>query len=350
MVNHSFCMFSRGVAATAALTSLILFSACSSSSDPTPDFGDPARSASTAEDSVRTRQRILNILMANDSTPTVTGLAYNVQASTASVPVRFNMPSEKIESSEVALILTDNPDKELNFGGVCTEMYINNDDIDADGITTVYARGLVPMSKYRYRSYIRYNDDEMAYGNELTFETSMPDKFEADPVDLGLSVKWAFMNLGASRCYQSGVYYYYGEPKRDAEAAPTLPSDLNSIGGTTYDPATVELGDGWSSPTLSQILELVNSCSWVKGEENGVKGYKVYGRGDFYMNYIFIPFVGYYSASGKLNTTSAFMLWSSDVSDAQGKSYALVLNPDGSLSANRINQSWRLPVRPVQAK
>lgn len=91
-------------------------------------------------------------------------------------------------------------------------------------------------------------------------------------VDLGLSVKWANMDLGAKSYFDSGDLYAWGEletKKKYMEGNYTRPYYLvdpftynykNGIGGTQWDVATQTLGRGCRLPTEKEIKELVAKC------------------------------------------------------------------------------------------
>lgn len=70
---------------------------------------------------------------------------------------------------------------------------------------------LTSGTKYFYKAYVTYNGENV-YSSVSSFTT--PDtKFPvANFVDLGLSVKWAEWNMGASSVTDRGGYYGWGDP------------------------------------------------------------------------------------------------------------------------------------------
>ena len=132
-------------------------------------------------------------------------------------------------------------------------------------------------------------------------------------VDLGLSVKWATCNVGASAPEEYGDYFAWGEvePKEYYEwstykycngSSSTLTKycDKSSYGNngftdnkTVLDPeddAThVNWGSAWRMPTKAERDELVDNCTWTWTTQNGVNGYKVTGPNG---NSIFLPAAG----------------------------------------------------------
>lgn len=98
----------------------------------------------------------------------------------------------------------------------------------------------------------------------------------ADAVDLGLSVKWASWNVGASVPEGYGGLYGWADPtgeKRTTEfndyPSETPPEDIS---GTEYDIAHVQWGESWRLPTQAEVQELVENCTWEWTEVNGING------------------------------------------------------------------------------
>ena len=122
-----------------------------------------------------------------------------------------------------------------------------------------------------------------------------------EPVDLGLSVKWASFNLGASNSQEYGDYLSWGEIynkgyytvnnyRYDYEEFLKMTQEDN-ISGTEYDAAHVRLGADWRMPTREECQELVDNCtwSWEQYSENKY-GMRVTGPNG---NSIFLPAGGY---------------------------------------------------------
>lgn len=143
------------------------------------------------------------------------------------------------------------------------------------------------------------------YGTSLSSwkRTELPK--EGDPngheyVDLGLSVKWATCNIGASSPSHYGSYYAWGETTTKSkyydtnytysDAWPlTLPLDK--------DAARVNWGGDWRIPTKEEFSELRYSCTWTWTTLNGSNGYKV--TSNINGKSIFLPAAGYYDSTYK---------------------------------------------------
>ncbi len=115
-----------------------------------------------------------------------------------------------------------------------------------------------------------------------------------DYVDLGLSVKWATCNVGASSPSDYGDYYAWGETSTKLEYyywnSKTYERSMGGIAGDPqYDAARANWGGTWRLPTADEIDELVDECEWTRTTQGGHNGYKVTGPNG---NSIFVPAAG----------------------------------------------------------
>ena len=128
-----------------------------------------------------------------------------------------------------------------------------------------------------------------------------------EAIDLGLSVRWASFNLGATQPEECGNYYAWGEtePKTDYDwttykwcmwdyLTTFTMTKYGTDGKTVLDPeddaAHVILGGGWRLPTDAELKELNDNCTWESTTLNGRHGDKVFGKkGKYKNNWIFIP-------------------------------------------------------------
>ena len=135
-------------------------------------------------------------------------------------------------------------------------------------------------------------------------------------VDLGLSVKWASCNVGAESPEEYGDYFAWGETEEKSDYEydtykyyqnGSYVNIGNNISGTQYDVAHVKWGGSWRMPTLDEIIELVENCSWKWTTYNGVKGQLVTGPNG---NSIFLPAAGYRNGTGVEYVRSHGNYWS----------------------------------------
>lgn len=104
-----------------------------------------------------------------------------------------------------------------------------------------------------------------------------------DYVDLGLSVKWATSNIGATSPEDFGAYYAWGETQEKSSYSwsnysyGSSPLNCVNIGsdikGTKYDAAFVNWGANWRMPNEKEMGELISKCTFSESSKNGVKGY-----------------------------------------------------------------------------
>lgn len=190
-----------------------------------------------------------------------------------------------------------------------------------------------------------------------------PDANHVHAVDLGLSVKWACCNVGAESPEGYGGYYAWGETEEKSNYTWSTykywsdkDGDGNcdngeyqnigsNISGTSYDVAHVKWGGSWRMPTLDEIKELCNNCSWQWTEVNGIKGQKVTGPNG---NSIFLPAAGGRDGTGVGSRGSYGYYWSGSLYEYY--SYYcpcyLVFNSDRHDWVNYL-RTFGLTVRPV---
>lgn len=129
-----------------------------------------------------------------------------------------------------------------------------------------------------------------------------------EAVDLGLSVKWANMNVGAEKDSGFGSYFAWGEvkPKKYYSWNTYVWSRENTQFLVKYsitdrktqldlsdDAARANWGGDWRMPTVDECEELANpdKCTWEWITKDGVNGYKVTGKKTG--NSIFLPITGF---------------------------------------------------------
>ncbi len=127
-------------------------------------------------------------------------------------------------------------------------------------------------------------------------------------VDLGLSVKWATQNVGASSPSDYGGYYAWGETETKSSydwsnCFDYLDSSGDSwgiykIGGKTsispssgHDTARENWGGTWRMPTNAEFEELCTKCKWTWTSQGGHNGYLVTSKTNG--NSIFLPAAGW---------------------------------------------------------
>ncbi len=157
--------------------------------------------------------------------------------------------------------------------------------------------------------YYTWNVDSISF---LPLDSKVSPK-TADAIDLGLSVKWASFNLGATMSSETGWMVGWADPTGSitSDKLDYFPTRVNTadVIGSENDIAKVIWGDQWRLPSKHEIEELLSECSWEKTET----GYWATAQNG---NKIFFPYAtstrdampdGYWSGMHN-GTDSAFVM------------------------------------------
>ena len=156
--------------------------------------------------------------------------------------------------------------------------------------------GLNENTRYYVRAYAT-NSVGTAYGSVTTLKTADDGTIAGiEYVDLGLSVKWAPFNIGATSPTECGDYFAWGEieTKTEYTEANSLTHGIymEDIGGNPqYDAARAIWGSTWRLPSREEIEEIVAECTWEWTSVDGMNGCKITGPNG---NHIFVPAAGCY--------------------------------------------------------
>ena len=191
----------------------------------------------------------------------------------------------------------------------------------------------------------KFTDSFTVSGRKLKKEYSLSFSIvsQMEYVDLGLSVKWATCNLGASKPTEYGGYYQWAGTKDVSDRkiklgwsnCPYHTGSDGDSGWTKYnmnpsygtvdnktvleamdDAASVAIGGKWRMPTDEEWTELRNTdnCSWTWTTIDGVNGCKVQSKKSGYTdNWIFLPAAGYRYEGRLKNVGSQGQYWSSSL-------------------------------------
>lgn len=168
-------------------------------------------------------------------------------------------------------------------------------------------------------------------------------------VDLGLSVKWADCNVGATSPSDFGDYFAWGEiePKPDYtnKNSETYEKNFSDISGNSpYDVACAKWKGSWRLPTKAEMQELINKCNWTWDSQGGHNGYKVVGPSG---NSIFLPATGYRDGSSLFNAEGFGEYWSSTPRGIFTQRACILKFNNNSKSVNHSSRGHGLSVRPV---
>lgn len=162
-------------------------------------------------------------------------------------------------------------------------------------------------------------------------------------VDLGLSVKWADRNVGATSVDDYGVLYMWGtcNPNLIDEDLGFIPPNLNTapvnICGTKFDVARVKWGAPYRLPSKKELKELKNLCKWEWTEKDNTEGWLVTGPNG---NSIYLPAAGWKHSTITEDRDSWAWYWSGTLVTPKDKN-AYMLDA-------RKNGFWRAPDEKVK--
>ncbi len=194
-----------------------------------------------------------------------------------------------------------------------------------------------------------------------------------DVVDLGLSVKWASCNVGATKPEEYGEYFAWGETQPKATynwstykccngsySTMTKYNNSSSYGTvdnkTVLDPeddaAHVNWGSTWRMPTNAEWIELIYNCTWIWTSNyngTGVAGRIVTSKKAGYINKsIFLPAASYRDGSSLFNAGLYGEYWSSSLyTDSQDRAYYVGFAEGNVNRNNGCLRYYGQSVRPV---
>lgn len=211
----------------------------------------------------------------------------------------------------------------------------------ASGSRRVHRGGSWAESAWGCRVSCRYKRAPTLQSNGLGLRLALDPNVneEHEYVDLGLpsGTLWATMNIGANSPEEYGDYFAWGEtePKENYDwstykwcngSENTMTKYCTygyygAVDGKTElepedDAASVNWGASWRMPTVEQLQELIDNCTWTSMQQNGVNGRLVTGPNG---NTIFLPAAGSRQNSSLNNAGSrgcclSRMLYSSEQS------------------------------------
>ena len=267
----------------------------------------------------------------------VTAAVSDIKCKSATISSSLTVQSEGSFSKSAVLYYsnTENTVKGLKSNGTRKTLTLGE-----DGSYSATLSSLSSSTSYNYVAVAKVDDDEFvsATGNFTTLAPPTPTL-----VDLGLSVKWASFNLGASKPTEYGGYYQWAGTKDVSDTGiylnwsncPYHTGSSSSSGWTKYntdssygvvdnktvletmdDAASVALGDSWRMPTDEEWSELMNTdnCSWTWTTIDGTYGYKVQSKKPGYTdNWIFLPAAGCRDDDNLYDVRSYGYYWSSSL-------------------------------------
>ena len=194
-------------------------------------------------------------------------------------------------------------------------------------------------------------------------------KFYRKPVavDLGLSVKWASFNVGATSPDEYGDYYAWGETEEksvyewhtykwcngsyDTITKYCSNESYGAVDNKTVleledDVAHIKWGGNWRIPTTEEQKELLQECDWQWMFLNTTYGCKVTGPNG---NSIFLPAAGYRIGASILLPGDLSYYWSSSLyeGDYSYGAYVVFFGFDKKYGRSAYGRYYGNSIRPV---
>ena len=216
-------------------------------------------------------------------------------------------------------------------------------------------------------------------------EPQKPEPQDDGAVDLGLSVKWASCNLGASVPEEYGDYYAWAEiepyydtldpltwkaGKQDGYGVASYrwfgeypnvtkycPADLYNCWDKEGDPdgktvidsdddaAAVTLGGAWRMPTEAEWNELESQCTWTWATHDGVDGFEIAATNG---NSIFLPAAGFFDAIDHLEPGNLCEYWTSDLNTNLPENAIVLHHYSGYGFTASTLRYHGCPIRPIK--
>ena len=240
-------------------------------------------------------------------------------------------------------------------------------EVDKNGKYFVQVSGLTSSTTYYYKAFLNTGTTNLV-GDVKSFTTK---EFGFAAIDMGLSVKWANANLGATAPEGYGDYYAWGETETktnydwstykwcngtyDSLTKYNTSTSYGTVDNKTVldaedDVARVKLGGKWRMPTSSEVDELNStrnnsSYQWEWKSLNGHNGWLV-----TYLvnnNSIFFPAAGFRYDASLYRVGSYGSCWSSSfMPDAPSSACYLYFSSD-NVSRDSSYRCYGRSVRPV---
>lgn len=150
-------------------------------------------------------------------------------------------------------------------------------------------------------------------------------------VDLGLSVKWAGWNIGASSPEQEGTLFGWGDSTGKETSVysskyPVKDPPMSICGDRRYDMAMANWGWPWRLPSRKDFEELSKNCKWESFRYKNVPGVKITGPNG---NTLFVPVTSRRDTNWNKKTQSYDPQLILKPTDNRGRYYSGELNSNG---------------------
>ncbi len=312
----------------------------------TPTLADVKRCMGCALRAVNGEAKVNVSITAGDAYD----ITYSTSTATAQAKVKVQLDGSYANYTSLRYGILYGTSNDLNNDPTRQDVYESS--ISADGSYVFTLTNMQPDVVYYYIPYVVVNG-KTCYSVEgpQTFQTTsfpVPEK-----VDLGLSVKWASFNVGASAPEEAGRYVGWGDNTGMLESFngndyAVGNNSLDIRGNVKYDVAANKWGDKWRMATRAEFIELFQGTTVSVVVSNGVTCYKFLAKNGS-GNYILLPVVGLVNDSYKVSKTNFGWYWTSECTeDARGYMTMIFSTSTPDLEDFEDYVKWfRTPIRAV---
>lgn len=296
-----------------------------------------------------------------------TGTATDITTSSAKLSGKCIVNGAKLQESGI-LVHTSSSMSYTNYTKRASGTYTN---------FNATITGLMSNTTYYYCAYAKDTEGNLYYGDVKNFKTvNQPIRSAKTAVDLGLSVKWAAGNVGATDETNYGQLYAWGETTTkssyvwgtylycnyknnwsgmtkytipDGQTAGGWYSNGTFIGDNkstlmlSDDAANANWGGNWRMPTESEFSELAYNCSWEWVTFHGMQGVWIVGPNG---NSIFLPAAGWKSGTETHTLGVEGFYWTSSLGISD-RAVALFISSGSIRWGTWKDRFYGFAVRPV---
>ena len=215
------------------------------------------------------------------------------------------------------------------------------------------------------KMHIPYGTTALYRAKDWAYIYQLVEDVDERAIDLGLSIRWASCNVGATAPEENGDFYAWGDTlTRSSFTWGTYPYSGTSTNTMTKyctraangtvdnrstliafdDAAYINWGETWRMPTWTEWNELITQCTWKDTTINNVSVWQVTGPNG---NSLYLPKVGYKNNS---SVTAGCYYWSSTLNTTNSNDQcnrALYVNAADRSGAKYGLRYVGMPIRAV---
>lgn len=273
------------------------------------------------------------------------GITYDKTSGMAIAKVRVQLTGSYSNYTSLRYGIFYSANNDLNIESGRKDAFMTN--VSSDGSYEFTLEDMATDAVYYYIPYVVVNGETFysVEGPQHLQTTSFP---EPEKVDLGLSVKWASFNFGATAPEEAGRYVGWGDPTGMLESINSNDyavgnNSMDIRGNVDYDVAANKWRKKWRMPTRAEFEELFHKTTVSMVVVSGVNCYRFTASNG---NYILLPVVGLVNDTHTVSKTSWAWYWTSEC-ESTVMSYMVNIYNTSSPSISAYSKWYRTPIRAV---